>query len=60
MAVGRVNGLIALVVSLNQAPIVVMTEYHRTGLVWKEFMANPEIGAMLKKLNAQTARQEQR
>jgi hypothetical protein len=33
---------------LNQAPIVVMIENHRTGLVWKHFMANPEIQAMLK------------
>jgi hypothetical protein len=45
---------------LNQAPIVVMIENYRTGLVWKEFMANPEIGAMLKKLNAETTRPEQR
>ncbi|HEY5552864.1 MAG TPA: glucoamylase family protein, partial [Opitutaceae bacterium] len=29
--------------ALNQAPIVVMIENHRTGLVWKHFMANPEI-----------------
>jgi exo beta-1,2-glucooligosaccharide sophorohydrolase (non-reducing end) len=35
---------------LNQAPIVVMVENYRTGLVWKNFMANPEIGAMLRKL----------
>lgn len=28
---------------LNQAPIVVMIENHRTGLIWKCFMANPEI-----------------
>jgi exo beta-1,2-glucooligosaccharide sophorohydrolase (non-reducing end) len=28
---------------LNQAPIVVMIENYRTGLVWKEFMANSEI-----------------
>lgn len=32
---------------LNQAPIVVMIENHRTGLVWKLFMANPEIQPML-------------
>ena len=30
--------------ALNQAPIVVMIENHRTGLVWKKFMAIPEIG----------------
>ena len=29
--------------ALNQAPIVVMIENQRTGLVWKKFMANPEI-----------------
>lgn len=28
---------------LNQAPIVVMIENHRSGLVWDQFMANPEI-----------------
>ncbi len=32
---------------LNQAPIVVMIENYRTGLVWKKFMANPEIQPML-------------
>ncbi len=41
---------------LNQAPIVVMVENYRTGLVWKNFMANPEIGVMLSKLDAVTAR----
>jgi len=34
--------------ALNQAPIVVMIENHRTGLVWKKFMANPEIAPALK------------
>ena len=29
--------------ALNQAPITVMIENHRTGLVWEQFMANPEI-----------------
>jgi len=33
---------------LNQAPIVVMIENHRTGLIWKHFMANPEIPAALR------------
>ena len=28
---------------LNQAPIVVMIENYRTGLIWKQFMSNPEI-----------------
>ncbi len=29
--------------ALNQAPITVMIENYRTGLVWRNFMANPEI-----------------
>jgi hypothetical protein len=33
---------------LNQAQIVVGIENHRTGLLWKHFMANPEIDPMLK------------
>ena len=32
---------------LNQAPIMVMIENYRTGLIWKLFMSNPEIQAML-------------
>jgi len=32
---------------LNQAPITVMIENHRTGLPWRLFMANPEIPRML-------------
>ncbi|HET8967554.1 MAG TPA: glucoamylase family protein [Candidatus Acidoferrum sp.] len=39
---------------LNQAPITVMIENQRTGLVWKLFNSNAEIEAMLKKLNATT------
>lgn len=41
---------------LNQAPIVVMVENYRTGLVWKSFMANPEISVMLHKLDAVTGK----
>ncbi len=37
---------------LNQAPIVAMVENHRTGLLWRTFMSNPEIGVMLRKLDA--------
>jgi exo beta-1,2-glucooligosaccharide sophorohydrolase (non-reducing end) len=39
--VSRIN------MGLNQAPMVVMIENYRTGLIWKYFMANPEIGSML-------------
>jgi hypothetical protein len=44
-----------LYMGLNQAPITVMVENYRTGLVWKNFMKNPEIAEMLKKLDAVTA-----
>jgi hypothetical protein len=37
---------------LDQAPIVVMIENGRTGLVWKYFMRNPEIKVMLDRLAA--------
>jgi exo beta-1,2-glucooligosaccharide sophorohydrolase (non-reducing end) len=32
---------------LNQAPMVVMIENYRTGLIWKTFMTNPEIPSMI-------------
>lgn len=35
---------------LNQAPIVVMIENHRTGLVWKNFMSSPEIAPALDRI----------
>jgi exo beta-1,2-glucooligosaccharide sophorohydrolase (non-reducing end) len=35
---------------LNQAPIVVMVENYRSGTPWRAFMSNPEIGAMLRRL----------
>lgn len=35
---------------LNQAPITVMVENYRTGLIWKLFMSNPEMKPMLKKI----------
>ncbi len=41
---------------LNQAPIVVMVENYRSGVVWKSFMANEEIGAILKKLDGVTGK----
>lgn len=51
------NWISPIYMGLNQAPIVIMVENYRTGLVWKNFMANPEIGAMLTKFEAATARQ---
>jgi hypothetical protein len=38
---------------LNQAQIVVGIENHRTGLLWKHFMANPEIDPMLNAIGFQ-------
>lgn len=35
---------------LNQAPQTVMIENGRTGLVWRSFMANPEMRAMQRKI----------
>jgi hypothetical protein len=50
------NWVSPIYMGLNQAPIVVMIENYRTGLVWKNFMSNPEIGAMLKKLDQVAAK----
>jgi hypothetical protein len=33
--------------AIDQGPIVLMIENHRTGLLWDQFMANPEIGTGL-------------
>jgi len=49
------NWISPIYMGLNQAPITVMVENYRTGLVWKQFMSNPEITQMLEKLNALTA-----
>jgi hypothetical protein len=37
-----------ITMGLDQAPIIVMIENYRSGLVWKNFMGNPEIPGMLK------------
>jgi hypothetical protein len=34
-----------------------MIENYRTGLAWKNFMSNPEIGQMLQKLDAASKKQ---
>ena len=49
------NWVSPIFMGLNQAPIVVMIENHRTGIVWKSFMSNPEITTMLKNLDTATA-----
>lgn len=39
---------------LNQAPMVVMIENYRTGLIWKLFMSNPDIKNGLEKLEIES------
>ncbi len=41
------NWFEAVNMGLNQAPITVMIENHRTGLIWRLFMSNPEIAPMV-------------
>ena len=43
----RENWFSPVYLALDEAPIVVMIENKRTGLIWKEFMANPEMEPML-------------
>jgi exo beta-1,2-glucooligosaccharide sophorohydrolase (non-reducing end) len=40
------NWYSGITMGLNQAPMAVMIENYRTGLVWKSFMSNPEIPQM--------------
>ena len=44
------NGWLAI----DEGPIIIMIENYRTGLCWKMFMANPEIGPMLKSIGWET------
>ncbi len=46
------NWVSPIYMGLNQAPIVAMVENYRTGLLWRNFMANPEIAELQKKLDA--------
>ena len=46
------NWVSPIYMGLNQAPIVAMVENYRSGLLWRTFMSNPEIAAMLPKLDA--------
>lgn len=44
------NWFAPIYMGLNQAPIAIMVENYRTGLLWKLFMSNPEIDPMLKRI----------
>jgi hypothetical protein len=43
---------------LNQAPVTVMIENHRTGLPWRLFMGNTEIRRALDGIARETSKQE--
>jgi exo beta-1,2-glucooligosaccharide sophorohydrolase (non-reducing end) len=47
------NWVSPVYMGLDQAPIVVMVENYRTGLIWKLFMSNPEIAPALDKIGFQ-------
>ena len=44
------NWVSPVFLGLNQAPIVVMIENYRSGLLWELFMSNPEIPVALEKI----------
>lgn len=44
------NWFARIYMGLNQAPITVMIENYRSGLIWKHFMANPEIRPALERI----------
>jgi hypothetical protein len=46
----QTNWYSPIFMGLNQAPITVMVENYRSGLIWKLFMSNPEIKPMLDKI----------
>lgn len=46
------NWFAPIYMGLNQAPIAVMVENYRTGLIWKLFMSNPEIQPMVQRIEA--------
>ncbi len=44
------NYVSTIFMGLNQAPVVVMIENYRTGLLWRLLMSNPEIHAGLNRI----------
>ena len=50
------NWFSGISMGLNQAPMVVMIENYRSGLIWKNFMANPEIQPMLRRVGFHLAK----
>ena len=46
------NWYSGITMGLNQAPMAVMIENYRSGLIWRSFMANPEIQSMIKEIES--------
>jgi exo beta-1,2-glucooligosaccharide sophorohydrolase (non-reducing end) len=46
------NWFAPIYMGLDQAPITVMIENYRTGLIWKLFMSDPEIQPMVERIEA--------
>ena len=44
--------------AIDQGPIVVMIENHRTGLLWKLFMSCPEVRSGLRRLSFESCAEE--
>ena len=58
-AFNRTEGWVApITMGLNQAPVTVMIENHRTGLLWRLFMANAEIRRALDGIARETAQRQ--
>ena len=51
------NWYSGITMGLNQAPMVVMIENYRSGLVWKEYMANMEIRKALQDIGFRSAKE---
>lgn len=51
------NWCSGIFMGLNQAPMVVMIENYRTGMLWKLFMKNPDIQNGLRKLELESSQQ---
>jgi len=37
---------------LNQAPVTVMIENYRSGLIWELFMSHPDVNKGIEKINS--------
>ena len=46
----RAIGTPGIYLAIDQGPIIVMMENHRTGLLWNLFMSVPEVQAGLRRL----------